>query len=33
LKARFGDVADGVVLPYLSGDDGPLRACVDELKT
>jgi len=33
LKARFGDIADGVVLPYLTGSDGPLRACVEELKT
>jgi probable F420-dependent oxidoreductase len=32
LKARFGDVADGVVLPYLRAEDEPLGACVEELK-
>jgi probable F420-dependent oxidoreductase len=34
LTARFGDVADGVVLPPLDdrNDDGPLRACISELR-
>jgi probable F420-dependent oxidoreductase len=34
LAARFGDVADGVVLPPLDdrNDDGPLRACISELR-
>jgi hypothetical protein len=31
LKARFGDIADGVVLPLMV--DGPLEACIAELKT
>jgi probable F420-dependent oxidoreductase len=35
LTARFGDVADGVVLPPLDdqNDDGPLRACINELRS
>jgi hypothetical protein len=32
LKARFDAIADGVVLPYLMDDDGPLASCVAELK-
>jgi probable F420-dependent oxidoreductase len=34
LTARFGDVADGVVLPPLDdrNDDGPLRGCISELR-
>jgi alkanesulfonate monooxygenase SsuD/methylene tetrahydromethanopterin reductase-like flavin-dependent oxidoreductase (luciferase family) len=34
LTARCGDVADGVVLPPLDdrNDDGPLRACISELR-
>jgi probable F420-dependent oxidoreductase len=32
LKARFGDIADGVVLPYVTDDAGPLSACIAELK-
>ena len=33
LTARFGAIADGVVLPYLrDDDDGRLRACIAELK-
>jgi probable F420-dependent oxidoreductase len=32
LKARYGDIADGVVLPYLRDDDGSLAACIAELK-
>jgi probable F420-dependent oxidoreductase len=33
LKARFGELADGVVLPYLRDeDDGPLQGCIAELK-
>jgi probable F420-dependent oxidoreductase len=34
LTARFGDVADGVVLPPLDdrNDEGPLRTCISELR-
>ena len=33
LKARFGEISDGVVLPYLKNDeDGSLEACIAELK-
>jgi hypothetical protein len=33
LRARFGDIANGVVLPYLRDDDGePLASCIAELK-
>ena len=34
LATRFGDIADGVVLPPLAdrNDDDPMRACITELQ-